>query len=125
MARCLARGTLALLVRAYYLSFSYIINKALDVSCITNLALLVFLFLSLALSKTTILLHTLAYHNADPYPLWIPLITALLLPIMTLKIRSTKPRTKVRMIVKCLGSFLDCCYRKRGPYNLMKSQWNQ
>ena len=31
MARCLARGTMALLVMAYYSSFSYIINKALDV----------------------------------------------------------------------------------------------
>ena len=45
---------------------------------------------------------------ADPYPPWILLITILLLPIMTLKIQSTKLRTKVRKIMKYLESFLDC-----------------
>ena len=70
--------------------------------------------------KTAMLLPTLTYHTTDPYPLWISLITTLLLPVMTSKIRSTKPRTEVRMIVRCLENLLDCYYKKKGPYNLMK-----
>ena len=66
--------------------------------------------------------HTLTYPNADPYPFWIPLITVLLFPIITSKIRSTKPRTKVRKIVKYLENLLDCYSRKKGLYSLMKSQ---
>src|SRR3954466_4639341 len=42
--------------------------------------------------------------NADSHSLWILLITILLLPVMTLKIRSTKLRTKVRKIVKYQGN---------------------
>ena len=67
------------------------------------------------------LLHTLTYQVADPHPFWIPLITVLLFLIMTLKIRSTKPRTKVRKIVKYRENLPDCYSRNRGQYILMKS----
>ena len=64
------------------------------------------------------LLHTITYHNAYPYPLWILLITVLLLPVMTLKIRSTKPKTKVRKIVRYWESFPDCYNKKKGAIQL-------
>ena len=45
-------------MRAYYFSFSYIINKALDVSCITNFALFVFLFCCPLYQNSYSLTHT-------------------------------------------------------------------
>ena len=52
--------------------------KAFDVSYISNFALLV--FFKIIYCKTAIL-HTLTYH--DLHPLWISLVTTLLLPVMT------------------------------------------
>ena len=87
-----------------------------------NFALSVFLFYFYFV-YTAMLLHTLTYQTTDPCPLWTPLITVLLFPIMTLKIRSTEPRTKVRKIVRYLENLLDYYSRKKGPYNLMKSRF--
>ena len=67
-----------------------------------------FLFSVFYFVNTSMLLHTLTYQIEDPYPPWIPLIIVMLLPIMTSKIRSTKPRTEVRIIVKYLESLIGC-----------------
>ena len=117
-AQCLTRDTVALFMRALCVSFSYIINKSIGRFLHFKFCAPCFFFLS---CKTAIL-HTLTYTGL--HPLWIPLITTLLLPIMTSKVRSTKPRTKVRMIAKCLVKLLDYYFSKRGPYSRMKSQWN-
>ena len=71
--------------------------------CALCLSFLLFCLYSYALT------HTHTYPNADPYPLWIPLITVLLFPVMTLKIRSTKPRK----IVRYQESLLDCYSKKK------------
>ena len=65
MAQCLTRGTVASFVRAYYLSFSYIMNKSIGrfshfKSCAP--------FLSLYIAKQ-LYLHTLTYTGFNP--LWI------------------------------------------------------
>ena len=100
-------------------SSSSVTNKSLDVLH-ANFTLLIFIFKFYFIRNSYALLHTPTYETADPYPLWIPLITVMLLPIMTLKIRSTKPRMKVRKIVKYQGNLPDCCNRKKGKDSPMK-----
>ena len=121
---CVLPGAYRFICEGYHISLSYGINKALDVYAYKFCALFFPLFY-LYFVYTAMLLHTLMYHTADPYPLWIPLITALLLPVMTSKIRPTKPRTKVRTIMRYLENLLDYYNRKRGSYSLMKSRLRQ
>ena len=78
MARCLTRGTVASFVRALCVSFTYIINKSMG--CFLHFKFCAPCFSYITYCKTAIL-HTLTYTGL--HPLWISLVTTLLLPVMT------------------------------------------
>ena len=105
-------------------SSSYVINKSLYVLHTIFYALcisFVFYFIKISMPSYT---HP-HIETADPHPLWIPLVMVLLLPIINLKVRSTKQRMKVRKIVKYHKSLPDCYNRKKEQYNLMKRRLRQ
>ena len=110
---------MAFFVRAYYLSFSYIINKALDVSCIKNCVLLVFLFYLALYQNSYCLTHThISWYRS----------TSTLDPIdndsATASYDFENPINQAEDEgeddCEVPGNLLDCYYRKRGPCSLQE-----
>ena len=119
MAWCITRGTVASFVRAFVCHFYISLIKALDVFCISNFVLLVFPYYMLQNSYFT---HTHIYRSQSTLDL-------------TGNDSATASYDFENLInlaedegeddCEVPASLQDCCSRKRGKFNHMKSQWKQ